>query len=143
MMELREAASLLGLSLSPAARSSDVAYLDLIERGVPVRALERLSSVLAPYDGHFKYRIVPKASLARVQAQGRLNSTQSVLLARIASVWALALRIWKSEEATREFLFRAHPVLSGRRPMDLVLENEIGADLVRSVLGRLEAGTAA
>jgi putative toxin-antitoxin system antitoxin component (TIGR02293 family) len=61
----------------------------------------------------------------------------------VASVWAQALRIWKSEEATREFLFRAHPILNGRKPIDLVLESEIGADLVRGLLGRIEAGVAA
>jgi putative toxin-antitoxin system antitoxin component (TIGR02293 family) len=141
MFELREAAVLLGLPLSAAARTSDVAYLELIERGLPVRALEKLSAFLAPEDSSFKYRIVPKASLARVER--RLSRTQSVLVARVASVWAQALRIWKAEETSREFLFRAHPVLNGRKPIDLVLESEIGADLVRGLLGRIEAGVAA
>jgi len=72
-----------------------------------------------------------------------LNSHQSVLLTRLASVWAQARRIWKSDGGTGDFFFRAHPLLSDRRPVDLVLENELGAQLVRSVLGRLEAGSAA
>jgi uncharacterized protein (DUF2384 family) len=33
-------------------------------------------------------------------------------------------------------------LLKGRRPLDVVLENEIGAELVRGVLGRLEHGSA-
>jgi uncharacterized protein (DUF2384 family) len=37
---------------------------------------------------------------------------------------------------------RAHPVLDGRRPLDLALENEVGARLVHGVMGRLESGTA-
>jgi putative toxin-antitoxin system antitoxin component (TIGR02293 family) len=143
MIELREAARVLGLSLSQAARSSDVAYLDLIERGLSLKTLERLTRALAPEDVSFKYRIVPKASLVRsANTQGRLSATQSVLVIRLASIWTVAQRIWKSEEASRDFLFRAHPVLSGRRPIDLVLKSEIGAELVRGVLGRLEAGTA-
>jgi putative toxin-antitoxin system antitoxin component (TIGR02293 family) len=143
MYELREAAALFGLTLPPAARSSDVAYLEFIERGLSLKILDRLASALAPGDVSFKYRIVPKASLARyASTQGRLSTPQSVLVARLASVWAQAFRIWKSEEATRDFLFHAHPVLNGRRPVDLALENEIGAELVRGVLGRLEAGTA-
>ena len=57
-------------------------------------------------------------------------------------MWAQAVRIWKSEEAARSFLGRPHPVLRSRKPIDLVLENEIEADLVRGVLGRLENGSA-
>jgi uncharacterized protein (DUF2384 family) len=33
-------------------------------------------------------------------------------------------------------------LLQGRRPIDLVLKNEIGASLVQGVLGRLEHGSA-
>ena len=72
---------------------------------------------------------MPKASPARVER--RLSRAHSVLVARVASVWAQALRLWKSEETTREFLFRAHPMLNGRKPIDLIRESEIAADLVR------------
>jgi putative toxin-antitoxin system antitoxin component (TIGR02293 family) len=141
MFELREAAALLGVSVAAAAHASDVGYLRLIEKGLPVSALERVAGLVAPSDAKFKFRIVPKASLARVSGY-RLNANQSVLLARIATVWAQALRVWKSDDAVREFLFRPHPSLEGRLPIDLILENEIGASLVRGVLGRLEVGTA-
>lgn len=141
MFELREAAGLLGVSVAAIARASDVDYLRLIEKGLSVSALERVAGLIAPNDAKFKFRIVPKASLARV-SKHRLNADQSVLLARIATVWAQALRVWKSDDAVRDFLFRPHPVLESRPPIDLVLENEIGADLVRGVLGRLEVGSA-
>lgn len=101
------------------ARSSDVAYLELIERGLSLKVLDHVSIALAPQDASFKYRIVPKTSIARAKnGRRRLNATQSVLVARLASVWSLALRVWKSEEATRSFLFRAHPVLEHSRPVD-------------------------
>ena len=67
---------------------------------------------------------------------------QSVINARLASVWTQAVRIWKAEEAARDFLYRKHALLGGRRPIDLVWEDEIGAELVRDVLGRLEYGSA-
>jgi putative toxin-antitoxin system antitoxin component (TIGR02293 family) len=105
--------------------------------------LEKVAVAFAPSDASFKYSIIPKASFQRAVTSRRLNSTQSVLLTRLASVWAQARRIWKSDGGTRDFFFRAHPLLSDRRPVDLVLENELGAQLVRSVLGRLEAGSAA
>jgi uncharacterized protein (DUF2384 family) len=57
-------------------------------------------------------------------------------------VWTQSARIWKSEDAARDFLYRGHPLLGGRRAIDVVLVNEIGAELVRGVLGRLEFGSA-
>ena len=72
----------------------------------------------------------------------RLSGAQSAIVARLASVWAQAERVWKSPDAARDFLYRKHPLLNERRPLDVVLENEIGAELVRGVLGRLEHGSA-
>jgi uncharacterized protein (DUF2384 family) len=63
--------------------------------------------------------------------------------ARVARVWAVALDVWKTEEATRAFLFRAHPMIEDRRPIDVVIQSEFGAELVVEILGRLKYGTAA
>jgi putative toxin-antitoxin system antitoxin component (TIGR02293 family) len=143
MIDLRQAAKLLGLSLPAAAQGSDVALLELIERGLPLKVIERLSSALAPADQSFKYRLVPKATLGRyVSVQRRLNAAQRVLVTRLATASIQALRIWKTEEASREFLFRPHPLLNGCRPVDLVLKNDLGAELIRVELGRLETGAA-
>ena len=142
MAELLSGARLLGLGTSAHPLVSELAFLELVDHGLPVKSLERIVAVVAPSDTSFKYRIVPKASLARRKPGRRLSPTQSVIVARLASVWAQAVRIWKSEAAARDFLYRKHPLLGERRPIDLVLENEIGAELVRGVLGRLEHGSA-
>jgi putative toxin-antitoxin system antitoxin component (TIGR02293 family) len=143
MIEVRNAAAILGLSLPPDAKASDVAYLEYIQRGLPVEALRRICSAVAPCDSRFEYRLVSRTTLARIaHARRRLTAAQSVLVVRLATVWVIGLSIWKSPEATRGFLFRVHPAL-GRRPVDLVLANEFGAALVRQELGRLEAGVAA
>jgi putative toxin-antitoxin system antitoxin component (TIGR02293 family) len=150
MTELISAARFLGLK--PPA--SELDYVDLVRRGLPLKSLEVIVKVVAPNDSTFKFRIVPKASLyyrrrryqrdARRSTGGgrRLSRAQSAIVARLASVWAQAERVWKSPEATRNFLYRKHPLLDGRRPLDVVLENEFGAALVRGVLGRLEHGSA-
>ncbi|HTW33270.1 MAG TPA: antitoxin Xre/MbcA/ParS toxin-binding domain-containing protein [Rhizomicrobium sp.] len=139
MGEFAEVARVLGLKNEPV---SGVGYLELVDKGFPIKSLDLISTFLAPGDVTFKYRIVSKASLARRKPQHRLSAGHSVVISRLASVWATALRIWKSEEAARDFLYRRHPLLDQRRPIDLVLENEIGAELVKSVLGRLEYGSA-
>jgi putative toxin-antitoxin system antitoxin component (TIGR02293 family) len=143
MLEILDTAALLGLALPHAEQFPSIGYLDLIAKGLSVKSLERLSSSVAPDDASFKYRIVPKASLARATTTRRLNHNQSVVVTRLATIWSQALRIWKSEEAAREFLFTTHPLLADRKPIDLILDNEIGAALVRDLLGRLEAGVAA
>lgn len=66
---------------------------------------------------------------------------KSLTSSRVASVSEQARRVWKSNGAVRQFMYRPHPLLEGRRPIDLVLESEDGAEQVRQVLGRLEAGT--
>lgn len=142
MANLVDTAQVLGLKkMSSGVQSSDMYYFDLIDSGLPVKSLKRISEFVAPHDNSFKYRIVSKASLARRKG-ARLSPGHSVVVARLASVWAQAHRVWKSEDGAREFLYRVHPLLGQRRPIDLILDNEIGAQLVRSILGRLENGSA-
>jgi len=142
MTELMEAARVLGVGSVAHPVGSDVDYLDMVALGFPVKVLDRIAEEVAPGDVKFKYRIVPRASYARRKMSRRLSASQSVVVTRIASVWAQAVRIWKSEAAARSFLTRSHPELGHRKPIDLLLENEIGAGLVRDVLGRLESGSA-
>lgn len=141
-MEFRKSVQVLGLETPARPVESAIAYFDMIERGLPVKSLDRVCYAFAPNDKSFKYRIVPKASLARSQRSRRLTRQQSVTVSRLASVWTEAVRIWKSEDAARDFLHRPHALLGGRRPIDLILENEVGAELVKGALGRLENGSA-
>jgi putative toxin-antitoxin system antitoxin component (TIGR02293 family) len=142
MTELLTAARLLGLGTPAHPVLSELDYLDRLDYGLPIKSLERIVAAVSPTDASFKYRIVPKASLARRKSTKRLSASQSVVVARLAGVWAQAVRIWKSEAAARDFLYRKHSLLGERSPIDVVLENEIGAELVRGILGRLEHGSA-
>ena len=141
-MSYLEVVQVLGLGKSNKPIKSEVQFFDMVESGLPIKSLERISLVCAPGDKGFKYRIVPRASLARYQQSGRLSRLHSAVVGRLAAVWAEATRVWKSEEAARDFLYRSHPLLSNRKPIDLILENEIGASLVKDILGRLENGSA-
>ena len=71
-----------------------------IENGLPVGALDRLAKTIAPGEAEFKHRFVSKATLARRKrdASARLTVEESDRLARIATLWAHALVVWKSEE---------------------------------------------
>jgi putative toxin-antitoxin system antitoxin component (TIGR02293 family) len=54
----------------------------------------------------------------------------------------MALDVWGSEASARQFMFEPHMLLHGRRPIDVVLENELGRPVVESILGGLKYGTA-
>jgi putative toxin-antitoxin system antitoxin component (TIGR02293 family) len=131
--------------------SSPFTLISAIEDGLPLTALDRLVRSVAPSDTKFAFRISPRATLARrrkalamgdTQAEGRLSPEEGTRVARLASVWAMALDVWGSEEAARRFMFEAHPLLHGRAPVDVVLENELGRPVVEGILGRLQYGSA-
>src|SRR5215212_8970399 len=136
-------ANVLGLRAAR-KRTTPFQLIASIEAGLPVEAVDHLARAIAPDDAEFRHRFVPRATLARRRndPKARLTVGQSDRLARIASIWAHALHVWKDEEAARAFLFRAHPMLEGRRPIDAALGTELGADLVDQILGGLEYGSA-
>ena len=141
MLAFGEVASVLGLPARERTAQSPVAMITRIEDGLPTTALDRVARLLAPGDAQFKYRLVPKATYERRKAAHRLSADESARLARVAQVWAVALDVWKTEEATRTF--RPHPMIEDRRPIDVVIQSEFGAELVVEILGRLKYGTAA
>lgn len=125
--------------------ASPLRLVRILEQGLPVGTLDRVSRAVAPADARFKHRIVPRATLARRRTgeEERLSSEESGRLARVAGLWAMAMDVWGGEEDARAFLFRPHPLLEGRTPIDLVLGSDLGARLVEDILGRLRHGSAA
>jgi len=131
--------------------SGPLPLMSAVESGLPLASLDRVVHSVAPTDNKFAFRIVARATLARRRkalataqgrAEGRLSAEEGTRLARLASVWATALDVWGGGEAARRFMFEAHPLLHGRRPVDVVLENELGRPVVEGILGRLQYGSA-
>jgi putative toxin-antitoxin system antitoxin component (TIGR02293 family) len=131
--------------------SGPLPLMSAVEKGLPLTSLDRVVHSVAPSDNKFAFRIIARATLARRRkalatakdrADGRLSAEEGTRLARLASVWAMALDVWGSGEAARRFMFDAHPLLHGRRPVDVVLENEFGRPVVEGILGRLQYGSA-
>ncbi|MBW4092031.1 MAG: DUF2384 domain-containing protein [Proteobacteria bacterium] len=133
-----------------------MSLMNEVEKGFPLTALDRLAKAVAPGDAGFPFRMVARATLARRRkalatapaapahtATARLSAEESARVARLAAVWALACEVWGGDEAARAFLFRPHPMLEGRRPIDVVLANEFGRPLVEGILGGLQYGSAA
>jgi putative toxin-antitoxin system antitoxin component (TIGR02293 family) len=131
--------------------SSPLVLMSAIDKGLPLASLDRVVHSVAPLDDKFAFRIVARATLARRRkalatakdrVDGRLSAEEGTRLVRLAVVWTMALDVWGGEEAARRFMFEPHPLLHGRRPVDVVLENELGRPVVEGLLGRLQYGTA-
>ncbi|HEV2673980.1 MAG TPA: antitoxin Xre-like helix-turn-helix domain-containing protein [Aliidongia sp.] len=142
MWQNQETAAMLGFGT--AHPQTPMSFLDEVTEGLSVAALDRVARTLAPDDSGFRYRIVSKTTLARrlKQRDTRLSSEESARLVRLADVWGAALDVWKEAGAARAFLFRPHAMLHGRLPIDVVLQAEVGARIVRDILGGLQYGSA-
>jgi putative toxin-antitoxin system antitoxin component (TIGR02293 family) len=141
MLALANVVDVLGLREREKSAQSPLGLVTRIEGGLPIAALERVSQLLAPNDAQFKYRLVPKATFDRRKSTLRLSAEEGTRLTRVARAWSLALDVWQSEGEARDFLFRPHAMLQDKRPIDVVIQNEIGAELVFDILGRLKYGS--
>ena len=142
MLALADVVDVLGLPAKLANRSP-IGLVTQIEHGLPIGAVERIARLVAPSDSQFKYRLVPRATYERRKATKILSADEGTRLARIARVWGLALGVWKDEEDARDFLFRAHPMIEDKRPIDVVIQSEFGAEMVVDILNGLKYGSAA
>ena len=131
--------TLLGVRAQPADTPLALAYS--IEAGLPVSALDHLAAAVAPEDGRFKFRLIPKATLERRRrSTRRLTAEEGDRLARVAKVYAFALDIYHDPAMVRDFLHRPHRMLDGKAPLDVALATGPGADAVINLLGRAAYG---
>lgn len=130
------------LGVKAGVQASRLALPSLIEKGLPVAALDHLADSVAPGDARFKFRLIPKATLERRRksATKRLTSEEGDRLACLAKVFSFALNIYREPERARDFLGRPHPMLDGKAPLDVALATSPGADLVINLLGRAAYG---
>jgi putative toxin-antitoxin system antitoxin component (TIGR02293 family) len=143
LIEARSLATLLGVKPKRGRAVDTLELARQVGQGLSVDAVDLLCDLVAPDDANFRYRIVPKATLARRRRRpGRLSPEESDRLARLARLWALAVDVWKSEKAAQRFLAEPHPLLRNRIPRELVIESDIGARAVETLLGGLKYGTA-
>jgi putative toxin-antitoxin system antitoxin component (TIGR02293 family) len=129
------------LGLEPAVAASSLTLACAVEAGLPAAAVQHLARALAPEDPDFSSRLVSRPTLQRrPKATGRLTTEEGDRLVRVAKTLSAAIEIYRTPEKAREFLCRKHPMLSGRRPLDVAIATGLGSDLVVDLLGRLAYG---
>ena len=83
---------------------------------------------------------IPRRTLARRKAQGKLTPQESERLYRLALVFERAIELFEDDiAATRNWLQAPNKALANQSPLKMV-ETEIGAREVEDLIGRLEHG---
>src|SRR5260221_2480136 len=96
MTGFEEVAGVLGLRQRGSRPASPFEFIERIENGLPLAALDHLCRFVAPSDINFKHLIVSRATLARRKKRhDKLSAEESDRLVRLA-------KGWRSEEHTSE-----------------------------------------
>jgi putative toxin-antitoxin system antitoxin component (TIGR02293 family) len=135
MAEYREVVELLGGRSAVGRRVRTLADLDeAVSSGLPRTALDHVLEFAAPpaERARLRNRVVPRATYQRSR---RLSAAHSAATERLARVASLARRVWEDDDKARDFLWRPHPELRGRLPIEAAL-TELGARQVEEVLQR-------
>ncbi|TXN84783.1 antitoxin Xre-like helix-turn-helix domain-containing protein [Methylobacterium sp. WL8] len=123
-------ADLLGIAPYASGAIPQSEMVARINAGLPIGAVARVATAVAPDDRTFAFHLVKRATLHRRRSASTGDATLSALegakVVRVARVWEMACEVWKDDDAARDFLRRPHPLLEGRPPIDVVLESEFG-----------------
>jgi putative toxin-antitoxin system antitoxin component (TIGR02293 family) len=135
MVEYQDVIELLGGRAAVGRGVKTLADLDAaVNAGLPRSALDHVLEMAAPLAERAKLRnrVIPRASYQRSR---RLSAAYSATTERLARITAMARWVWEDDKKAREFLWRPHPELGGRRPIETAL-TELGAREVEEVLER-------
>lgn len=139
MIEVEKIAEVLGL-VKPVHSLFDLS--DAVAKGLPKRSLKNTVQHLSADRATIRdisNQLIPPATYKR--RKGALSPQESERVERIARVYATALDVWDSEDDAREFLFKGHPMLKGKRPVDAAF-SELGARQVEHILAKIKYGLA-
>ncbi len=114
-----------------------------VEAGLPRASLGTVARHVygtSPDAAALMLRVIPAATFHRRGAG--LTPHEGERVERLARVVATAEHVWDSDVDARAFLSTAHPMLGGKRPIEVAL-TELGARRVESLLWSLFHGVAA
>lgn len=119
---------------------SSAELIHLIQEGLPVHELDALQESLnIPMDKLIPRLGIPKATLHRRKARGRLDPGESDRVLRFARLMGRAVTVFGNEDDARQWLSSPQFGLGGAIPLDYA-KTEVGAREVENLLGRIEYG---
>lgn len=112
---------------------------DEIMQGIPARRIQRLIERGA-LDVKQVHRIIPARTFNRRVANNEpLKPAEADGIARLMRVTEWAMKVFRDEKFTRDFMRLPNPALGNRAPNDLV-ETEAGAREVEAIITRIAYG---
>lgn len=135
---IETAAALGGASVLGVEVESEIDFVQLVERGLPVSAIERLVDLgdLSPAE---LGEIIPRRTVSHARGRSRLSSELSDRIARAAGAIAFAHEVFADRDKANRWLRRPNRVLDGATPLSL-LRSGSGAQLVETILTRIAYG---
>jgi putative toxin-antitoxin system antitoxin component (TIGR02293 family) len=133
------------LGLPGGKRMSDLALVERVEKGFPVRTASIIAKRVDPSGRLLQaHHFIPKSTFhRRVKNMQPLTKEESEKILAVAKVFVQLLRQYHGDsKLAAHFLLREHPMLGGRTPIDVAKESTAGADLVLKLLAQAEAGVA-
>jgi putative toxin-antitoxin system antitoxin component (TIGR02293 family) len=118
--------------------SSEVAFVHLVEMGLPARALDRLATLGDLTPGEMS-QIIPRRTLTHLKRRRRLTPEQSDRVARAAGAFVVAHEVFVDRAKANRWMRQTNRALEGETPLSL-LRTGSGTSLVEAVLIRLAAG---
>ncbi len=118
--------------------SSDVELVKIIHEGLPFRSLEHVLKEQILSKEEVFHLITTQRSLDRRKVSNKLSEEESDRLVRFLRVRAFVQQILGNEDADR-WLRIPNPLLEDKKPIDL-LDSDVGAHLVESLMGRVAYG---
>jgi len=124
-----------------ATQADQVALVEFIRNGLPVKAVEKAAAAIGLDVGDLvAFGVLPRRTLSHSRRSGRFSQTQSDRVARLFRVWAKARDTFG--EKARDWMGRPTRPLGGKTPVEL-LDTESGARLVEELLYRIDRGETA
>jgi len=117
---------------------SEIEFVEKIEEGLPVRAVDTLLELGDLTEADFD-QVIPRRTLSHARKRGRLSADQSDRIVRAARIYARAHEVFGDREKANRWMRRPNRALEGKAPIEL-LRTSNGSDLVVAVLDRIAYG---
>lgn len=141
---IEDVVRLLGLEGGKKHGYSRIWLAHQIAEGLPITAVDRVASAVFEGQRRLLGVIVSDATIKRRRKDKKpLSPENSERVERVARVWTMACDVFGDEDKARRFMFKPHMLLDGEIPVEVAALNDVGADAVESLLGRLKYGSAA
>jgi putative toxin-antitoxin system antitoxin component (TIGR02293 family) len=131
-----------GLGFLATLDEDDLGLVDAVREGLPVRVVDEVLGTGRLTAAELDRLALPRKTLAHRRALGRLSAEQSDCLVRILRVIHEAEETFADPEKAHRWLRRPTSALADNAPLDL-LDTDVGARRVETLLGRIAHGIAA